>query len=168
VTWNTSHLMINFHFWSRSYLISWFNKDWHLDMYDSSWLTWLLRLNIHLLFSITFCTSTLRLSFALLWYMVHRGQVLVNPFQLSLYLTHHFMSFIYAFLKIFFLWSSCFHMYLILRSSTWSILSWLWAMHKCWTRLIFIFYLFQWFSYLTWYRFFNMELFFGRLYMLIT
>jgi hypothetical protein len=28
--------MINFHFWYPCHFISWFNKDWHLVIYDSS------------------------------------------------------------------------------------------------------------------------------------
>jgi hypothetical protein len=57
--------------------------------------------------------------------------------QLPSCLINYFMSSIDLFLKTFFLWSSYFHRYPILRSSTWSILSWLWASHKCWTKLIF-------------------------------
>jgi hypothetical protein len=78
VTWVTWNCMINFHFWYPSHFISWFNKDWYLDIYDSSWLVWFLELNIHLPFFIKSGTSTLRLPLALLQYMVHRGQVLVN------------------------------------------------------------------------------------------
>jgi hypothetical protein len=79
VTCNTSYRMINFHFWSPSHFISWFNKDWHLEICDSSWLSWFLGLNIHLPFPITFGTSTPRLPLAILRCMVHRGRVLVNP-----------------------------------------------------------------------------------------
>jgi hypothetical protein len=79
VTWKTSHCVINFHFWSLSHLISWFNKDWHFEICDSSWLAWFLRLNIHLSFSITSGTSMPRLLLTLLRCMVHRCQVLVNP-----------------------------------------------------------------------------------------
>jgi hypothetical protein len=64
VTWNTSHYTINFHFWSPCQLISWFNKDWHLEMCDSSYLAWFLGLNILLSFSITSGTSTPILSLA--------------------------------------------------------------------------------------------------------
>jgi hypothetical protein len=79
VTWNPLHHMIKIHFWSPSHLISWFNKDWHLEICDSSWLAWFLGLNIHLSFSVTFSASTPRLSLALLRCMVHRGQVLSYP-----------------------------------------------------------------------------------------
>jgi hypothetical protein len=78
---------INFHFWSPSHLISWFNKDWHLEICDSLWLAWFLRLNIHLCFSITSGTLMLRLPLALLWCMVYRGQVLINPSSMII-LTH--------------------------------------------------------------------------------
>jgi hypothetical protein len=87
--------------------------------------------------------------------------------QLPSCLTHHFMSSINSFLKTFFLWSSFFHRYPILRSSTWSILSWLWARHKCWTKLIFLFLLFMCFSCLTLHRLFNMKLFIGWHHILI-
>jgi hypothetical protein len=70
--------MINFNFWSPSHFISWLNRDWHLVICDSSCLAWFLRLNIHLPFSITSHTSMPRLLLALLWCMVHCGQVLVN------------------------------------------------------------------------------------------
>jgi hypothetical protein len=79
VTWNTSNHMINFHFWSPSHFIPWFNKDWYLEICDSSWLDWFLGLNIHLPFSITSGISMPRLLLALLWCMVHRGQVFANP-----------------------------------------------------------------------------------------
>jgi hypothetical protein len=79
VTWDTSNRMINFHFWSPSHFISWLNKDWHLEICDSSWLPWFFKLNIHLPFSITSGTSTPRLSLALLWCMVYHGKILVNP-----------------------------------------------------------------------------------------
>jgi hypothetical protein len=59
-------------------LDTWFNKDWHLDICDSSWLDWFLRSNIHLPFFITSSTSTPRLPLALPRCMVHYGQVLVN------------------------------------------------------------------------------------------
>jgi hypothetical protein len=78
VAWNNSNHMFIFHFWSLSHFISWFNKDWHLEICDSSWLDWFFGLNIHLPFSITSGTSMSRLLLALLWCMVHRDQVLVN------------------------------------------------------------------------------------------
>jgi hypothetical protein len=34
--------IINFHFWSPNHFISWLNKDWHLEICDSSWLDWYL------------------------------------------------------------------------------------------------------------------------------
>jgi hypothetical protein len=55
---------------------------------------WFLGLNIHVPFSITFGTSTLRLPLALLRCMIHRGHVLVNPsstiilYHTSLYVFH--------------------------------------------------------------------------------
>jgi hypothetical protein len=73
VTWNTSNHMINLHFWSPSHFISWFNKNWHLEICDSSWLAWFLGLNIHFLFSITYGTSTSRLPLAFYRYMVHHS-----------------------------------------------------------------------------------------------
>jgi hypothetical protein len=79
-----------------------------------------------------------RLLFSNAWFIVAKPMLIL--LQLPSYLTHHFMSSIDSFLKTFFLWSSCFHRYLILRSNTWSILSWLWASHKCWTKLIFFSY----------------------------
>jgi hypothetical protein len=79
-----------------------------------------------------------RLLFSDAWFIVAKSLLIL--LQLPSCLTHHFMSSIDSFLKTFFLWSSCFHRYSILRSSTWSILSWLWASYKCWTRLIFFFY----------------------------
>jgi hypothetical protein len=134
--------MINFYFWSSSHLISWFNKDWHLEICDSSWLDWFFGLNIHLSFSITFDISTPRLMLPLLRCMIHRGQVLINSSSttimshISLHVLHRL-----TYEKLF-LWSSCFHRYSILRSNTWSILSWLLARHKCWTKLISILFLF--------------------------
>jgi hypothetical protein len=79
VTWSTSHRMINFYFWSPCHFISWFNRDWHLVIYDPSWLIWFVGLNIHLPFSITFGTSTPRLRLSLLRCMVHHDQDHVNP-----------------------------------------------------------------------------------------
>jgi hypothetical protein len=134
--------MINFHFWSPSHFIYWFNKDWHFEICDSSWLDWFLRLNIRLPFSITSGTLTPRLSLALFWSWFIVVKSLLILLQLPSCLTHHFMSYIDSFL-IFFLWSSCFHRYPLLRSSTWSILSWLWASHNCWTRLTFIIFFFM-------------------------
>jgi hypothetical protein len=84
VTWSTSHHMINFHFWCLSHLISWFNRDWYLVICDSSWIAWFLGLNIHLSFSITYGSSMSRLPLVLLWYMVHRGQVLVNTYSTNI------------------------------------------------------------------------------------
>jgi hypothetical protein len=72
------------------------------------------------------------------WFIMAKSLLIL--FQLPSCLTHQFMSSIDSFLKIFFLWSSCFHRYSTLRSSTWSILSWLRARHKCWTKLIFFSY----------------------------
>jgi hypothetical protein len=69
----------NLHFWSTSHLISWFNKDWHLEICDSSRLAWFLGLNIHLPFFITSHTLMPRLPLTLLRCMVHHGQVLINP-----------------------------------------------------------------------------------------
>jgi hypothetical protein len=40
VTCDTSSRIFNFHFWSLNLFISWFNKDWHLEICDSSWLAW--------------------------------------------------------------------------------------------------------------------------------
>jgi hypothetical protein len=160
--------MINFYFWSPSHLISWFNKDWHLEICDSSWLDWFFGLNIHLSFSITFDISTPRLMLPLLWCMIHRGQVLINSSSttimshISLHVLHRL-----TYEKLF-LWSSCFHRYSILRSNTWSIISWLLARHKCWTKLISILFLFICFFCLAWHRFFNMKLFIDWLYILIT
>jgi hypothetical protein len=68
---STSHRMINLYFCSPSHFISWFNRDWHLVICDSSWLAWFLRLNVHLPFSITSDFSMSRLLLALLWFMVH-------------------------------------------------------------------------------------------------
>jgi hypothetical protein len=79
-----------------------------------------------------------RLLFSGAWFIVAKSLLIL--LQLSLCVIHHLMSSIDSFLKIFFLWSCSFHRYSILRSSTWSILSWLWASHKCWTNLIFFFY----------------------------
>jgi hypothetical protein len=94
-----------------------------------------------------------RLLFSDAWFIVAKSLLIL--LQLPSCLTHHFMSSIDSFLKIFFLWSSYLHRYPILRSSTWSILSWLWASHKCWTKLIFFFILFMCFSCLAWHRLFN-------------
>jgi hypothetical protein len=80
--------------------------------------------------------------------------------QLPSCLINHFMSFIDSFLKIFFLRSSCFYRYPILRSTTWSIVSWLWARHKCWTKLIFLFLLFMYFSCWAWHRLFMCNIIF--------
>jgi hypothetical protein len=99
------------------------------------------------------------------WFIMAKSLLIL--FQLPSCLTYHFMSFMNSFLKTFFLWSSCFHRYPILRSSTWSILSWLWASHKCWTKLIFFFLLFMCFSWLAWHRLFNMELSIGWHHILI-
>jgi hypothetical protein len=90
------------------------------------------------------------------WFIVSKSLLIL--LQLPSCLTYHFMSSIDSLLKTFFLWSSCFHRYPILRSSTWSILSSLWASHKCWTKLIFFFLLFMCFYCLAWHRLFNMEL----------
>jgi hypothetical protein len=137
-------------------------------MCDSSWLDWLLGLNIYLPFSITFGTSTPGLPLTLLWCMVHRGQVSLILLQLPSCLTYHSMSSIDPFLKIFFLWLSCLHRYPLLRSNIWLILSLLWVTHKCWTKLMFIIFLFICFSCLTCHRLFNMERFTCSLHMLIT
>jgi hypothetical protein len=91
-----------------------------------------------------------RLLFSDTWFITPKPLLIL--LQLPSYLTHHSVSSINSFLKTFFLWSSCFHIYLILRGSTWSILSWLWASHKCWTKLIFFFFLFTCFSCLVWLR----------------
>jgi hypothetical protein len=106
-----------------------------------------------------------RLLFSDAWFIVAKSLLIL--LQLPSCFTHHFMSFIDSFLKTFFLWSSCFHRYLILRSSTWSIISWLWASHKCWTKLIFYFLLFMCFSCLAWHRLFNTELSIGWHHILI-
>jgi hypothetical protein len=107
-----------------------------------------------------------RLLFSNTWFIMAKSLLII--FQLPSCLTNHFMTFIDSFLKIFFLWSSYFHRYLILRNITWLILSWLWASHKYWIKLIFIFFMFICFSCLVWNRFFNMKLFIDWLYMLIT
>jgi hypothetical protein len=39
VTWDTSHRMINFYSQSPSHFISWFSKDWHFEICDSSCLS---------------------------------------------------------------------------------------------------------------------------------
>jgi hypothetical protein len=138
--------MINFHFWSSSHFISWFNKNWHLEIYDSSWLvdfsdsTSTYPSPSHL---IPRCQDS-HLLFSDVWFIM--AESLLILFKLSSCLTHHFMSSINSFLKTFFLWLSCFHRYLILSNDTWSILSWLWPSHKSWTKLIFIFFLFMCFS----------------------
>jgi hypothetical protein len=93
------------------------------------------------------------------WFIVVKSLLIL--LQLTSCLTHYFMSYIYSFLKTFFLWSSCFHRYPILRSRTWSIRSWLWVRHKCWTKLILFFLLFMCFFCLAWHRLFNMELSIG-------
>jgi hypothetical protein len=110
VTWSTSHRMINFYFWSPCHFISWFNRDWHLVICDSSWLAWFLRLNMHLPFSITSGTSTLRLPLALLWCMVYRGQVLVNPSSTNI-LSHTTLHVFHKLILENILWSSFFHIY---------------------------------------------------------
>jgi hypothetical protein len=109
-----------------------------------------------------------RLPLALLWCMVHYVQVLINHSSTTIlsHITLH--VFHRLILETFFLWSSCFHSYPILTSSTWSILLWLRSSHKCLTMLMFNFFLFIWVSCLTWHRFFNMKLFIGWLCMLIT
>jgi hypothetical protein len=75
-----------------------------------------------------------RLLFSDAWFIVVKSLLVI--LQLPSCLIHHFISFIDSFLKTFFLWSSCFYRYPILISSSWSILSWLWSSHKCWTKLI--------------------------------
>jgi hypothetical protein len=85
-----------------------------------------------------------RLLFSDGWFIVIKSLLIL--LQLPSCLTHHFMSSIDSFLKIFFLWSSCLHGYPILISSTWSILSWSRLSHKWWTKLIFNFFLFIYFS----------------------
>jgi hypothetical protein len=107
-----------------------------------------------------------RLLFSDAWFIIAKSLLIL--LQLPSCLTHHFMSSIDSFLKTFFLWSSCFHRYPILRSSTWSILPWSRSSHKWWTKLIFNFFCFIYFSYLTWHIFFNMGLFVAWLYKLIT
>jgi hypothetical protein len=159
VTWSTSHCIINFYIWSPCHFMSWFNRDWHLVLCDSSWIACFLRLNINLPFSITYGSLTPRLPPALLWCIIHRGHVLVNSSSttiLSHTTPHVFHRLI---LENFLLWSSCFHRYWILRCSTWTILPWSRSSHKCWTKLIFNFFLFICFSCLTWHRFFNMGLY---------
>jgi hypothetical protein len=148
--------------------MSWFNIDWHLVICDSSWISWFLRLNIHLPFSITYGSSTSRLLLALLRCMVHRDQVIVNPSSTTI-LSHTILHVLYRPI----LWKpsyvpSYFHRYPILRYSTWSIFHWSRSRHKWWTKLIFNFFLFIYFSYLIWHRFFNIGIFFAWLYMLIT
>jgi hypothetical protein len=106
-----------------------------------------------------------RLLFSDAWFIVVKSLLIL--LQLPSCLTNHFISFIDSFLKTFFLWSSYFHRYPILTSNTWSILSWLWASHKCWTKLIFFFLLFMYFSYLAWHRLLNMELSIGWHHILI-
>jgi hypothetical protein len=156
MTWDSSNRMINFHFWSLNNFISWFNKDWHLDMW------FFVASLIHQIQTFT-CPSPshpvpqhqdFRLLFSDAWFIM--AKFLLILLQLPSCLTHHFMSFIDSLLKTFFLWSSCFHRYPILRSSTWLILSWSRSSHKWWTKLIFNFFLFIYFSCLTWHRFFNM------------
>jgi hypothetical protein len=148
--------------------MSWFNRDWHLMICVSSWIAWFLRLNIHLPFSITYSFSMPTLSLALVRWMVYYGQVLVNYF-LTTILSHTTLHVFHRLiLKNFFLWSSCFHRYPILTISTWSILYLLRSSHNCWTKLIFNFFLFIYFSCLAWHRFFNIQLFVTWLYMLIT
>jgi hypothetical protein len=105
------------------------------------------------------------LLFSNAWFIVVKSLLII--LQLSSCLTHYFISSIDSFLKIFFLWLSCFYRYPILRSNIWSILSWLWASHKCWTKLIFFFLLFMCFSCLAWHRLFNMKLSIGWHHILI-
>jgi hypothetical protein len=69
------------------------------------------------------------------WFIVNKSLLIL--LQLPSCITHHFMSSMDPFLRTFFLCSSYFHRYPILRSSTWSILSWLRSSNKCWTKLIF-------------------------------
>jgi hypothetical protein len=86
-----------------------------------------------------------RLLFSDAWFTVVKSLLIL--LQVPSCLTHHFMSFIDSFLKTFFLWSSYFHRYPILRSSTWTILHWSKSIHKWWTKLIFNFlfiYFFAW------------------------
>jgi hypothetical protein len=147
--------------------MSWFNRHWHLVICDSSWIAWFLELNIHLPFSITYGFSTPRLPLALLWCIVNRDQVLVNPSSTTI-LSHTTLHVLVHSLKTFFLWSNCFHRYPILRCSTWLILPWSRSSYKWWTKLIFNFFLFICFFCLTWHRFFNMGPFVAWLYMLIT
>jgi hypothetical protein len=97
-----------------------------------------------------------RLLFSNAWFIVAKSLLIL--IRLPSCLIHHFMSSIDSFLKIFFLWSSCFYRYPILRSSIWSILPWSRSSHKWWTKLVFNFFLFMCFSCLTWHRFFNMKL----------
>jgi hypothetical protein len=104
------------------------------------------------------------LFFSNAWFIVVKSLLIF--LQLPSCLTQHFISSVDSFLKTIFLWSSCFHRYPILTSSTWSILSWLRSSHKCWTKLIFNF-LFICVSCLTWHGFFNIKLFTYWLYMLI-
>ena len=106
-----------------------------------------------------------RLLFSDAWFIMAKSLLIL--LQLLSCLTHHFMSSIDSFLKIFFLWSIYFHRYLILRSSTWSILPWSRSSHKWWTKLIFNFFLFIYFFCLTWHRFFNMKLSIGWHHILI-
>jgi hypothetical protein len=106
-----------------------------------------------------------RLLFSDVWSIVAKSLLIL--LQLPSYLTHHFMSSIDSFLKIIFLRSSFFYRYPLLRGSTRSILSWLWASHKCWTKLIFFFLLFICFSCLAWHRLFNIELSIGWHHILI-
>jgi hypothetical protein len=157
--------MINFHFRYPTHLMSWLNKDWHLEICDYSWLAWFLILNIHLPSHPVPRRQDSRLLFSDAWFIVSKSMLIL--LQLPSCLTYHFISSIESFLKNFFIRSSCFYRYPLRRSSTWSILSWLWASHKCWTKLIFIFSCSC--VFLAWLDiFFNMELFVGLLYMLIT
>jgi hypothetical protein len=105
------------------------------------------------------------LLFSDVWFIVVKSLLIF--LQLPSYLIHHFMSFIDSFLKTFFLWSSCFHRYSVLRSSTWPIFPWSRSSHKWWTKLIFNFFLFIYFSYLTLHRFINMKLSIGWHHILI-
>jgi hypothetical protein len=146
VTWNTLNHMINFHFWSPSYPISWFNKDRYLEKCDSSLLAWSIEFNMHLLFYITSGTSTRSLMLPLLRCMIHHSQVLINPSSTTI-LIH---TSPYTFHK-----HSCSSYSCCIRMLIFVLLTWSSCSYSCCIRM-----LSSWplcFSCLAYYWFFNVE-----------
>jgi hypothetical protein len=79
-------------------LCAWFNKDWHIEICDSSWLDWFFGLSIHLSFASG--TSTPRLLLTLLWCMVHCGHYMSKPLVLNQGNNHYLLVHVFFMLGL--------------------------------------------------------------------